>query len=50
MPNLTKTGSASDLDNAIFYSGVSLTMKLGVVACLIVVIDSNEAGLGAKIV
>ena len=50
MANLTKRASSSDLDNAIFCSGVSLTMELGVVACLIVVIDSNEADLTAKIV
>ena len=50
MANLTKRGSLSDVDNAIFCSGVWLTTELGVVACLIVVIDSNEAGLHAKIV
>lgn len=50
MANLTKRGSPGYLDNAICCGGVSLKAKLGVVACLIVVIDSNEAGLHAKIV
>ena len=50
MVNLTTGGSPGGLDETSFCTHVPLAMKSGIVVCLIVVIDSNEAVLRAEIV